>query len=114
MNTIDDTTRRAARLFLGRLAPQFDIVGAILYGSRARGTHRPDSDADVLVLLKGLHGKFVRVKLEMTDVAYDVLLETGVYISPLPVWLDEWEHPDRYSHPELLRNIAREGIELER
>lgn len=48
----------------------------------------------------------------MADVAYDVLLETGINISPLPVWLDEWEHPERHSNPVLLHNIVREGVRL--
>ncbi len=48
----------------------------------------------------------------MTDLGYEVLLETGLYISPLPVWSVEWEHPDAWSSPDLLRNIAREGIRL--
>lgn len=51
-------------------------------------------------------------KLEMADVAFDVLLETGIHISPLPIWQDEWEHPDTYSNPALLRYIDREGIRL--
>ena len=42
----------------------------------------------------------------------DVLLDTGISISPLPVWLDEWEQPERYSNPALLRNIARDGVRL--
>jgi uncharacterized protein len=109
---IDPTTEHAVRLFLGRIAKHYSTVGAILYGSRARGTHGPDSDADVLVLLDGERKRFVQTKFDMTDFAYDVLLETGVYVSPLPVWLDEWEHPERYSNPELLRNIAREGVRL--
>ena len=50
--------------------------------------------------------------LAMADVAYEVLLETGLNIAPLPVWLDEWEHPERFSNPELLANIAREGVRL--
>ncbi|MCW5237836.1 nucleotidyltransferase [Verminephrobacter eiseniae] len=45
-------------------------------------------------------------------VAYDALLETGIDISPLPVWLDQWEHPERCSNPALLHNIAREGVRL--
>ena len=30
----------------------------------------------------------------------------------LPVWLDEWEHPESYSNPELLKNIADKGVLL--
>lgn len=44
--------------------------------------------------------------LEMADVAYDVLLEVGIRVSPLPVWLDEWMHPDTHCNLALLRNIA--------
>jgi len=109
---IDTDTEQATRLFITRIAGQYDMAGAILFGSRARQTHRPDSDADVAVLLRGEHQRFLTTKLAMADVAFDVLLETGVNISPLPVWLDEWEHPESYSNPRLLENIANEGIRL--
>jgi predicted nucleotidyltransferase len=84
----------------------------IVYGSRARGDHRPDSDADVAVLLVGAHKPFLDTKLKMSDAAYDILLDTGINISPLPVWLDEWEHPETYVNPALLANIAREGVRV--
>jgi hypothetical protein len=48
----------------------------------------------------------------MADIAFDVLLETGVLISPLPIWSDEWEHPENYSNPALLHNIERDGIRI--
>lgn len=70
------------------------------------------SDADVAVLLSGGHQRFLTTALAMADVAYDVLLETGINISPLPVWLDEWEHQEAYPNPALLWNIAQEGIRL--
>ena len=94
------------------IAGRYDMAGAIVFGSRARGTHRPDSDADVAVLLNGEHQRFLTTKLAMADVAFEVLLETGINISPLPVWLDEWEHPENYPNPALLHNIASEGFRL--
>jgi predicted nucleotidyltransferase len=109
---IDHDTEEAVRRFLALIADHYDMAGAIIFGSRARGTHRPDSDADVAVLLSGKHQRFLTTKLAMADVAFDVLLETGINISPLPVWLDEWEHPENYSNPALLRNIASEGFRL--
>lgn len=112
MKHIDHDTEKAVRRFLGLIAGRYDMAGAIVYGSRARGTHRADSDADVAVLLKGEHQKLLRTTLAMADVAFDVLLETGINISPLPVWLDEWEHPENYSNPALLHNIAKEGVRL--
>ena len=112
MNHIDCETEKAIRCFLSLMDKRYDIVGAILYGSRARGTHDPDSDADVAVILKGEHRRTLPTALEMADVAYEVLLETGINISPLPVWIDEWEHPERHSNPTLLKNIFEEGIIL--
>ena len=109
---VDPQTESAVQLFLAAIAPRYAIAGAILYGSRARGTHRHDSDADLAVLLSGEHEPRMPTALAMADVAYEVLLETGLNIAPLPVWLDEWEHPERFSNPELLANIAREGVRL--
>ena len=115
MNTatlIDRNTEHAVRRFIARLVPQYDMAGAILFGSRARRTHLPESDADVAVLLRGPHARFLPTKLAMADVAFDVLLETGIRVQPLPIWEDEWAHPETYSNPGLLRNIAREGVRL--
>jgi len=109
---IERTTEHAVQRFMASVSQHYRTRGAILYGSRARGDHAPDSDVDLLVLLEGERQRFVPTKLAMTDLAYEILLETGLYISALPVWTDEWEHPEVWSNPDLLRNIAREGIHL--
>ena len=109
---IDSETAAAARAFIEKVASRYDLAGAILFGSRARKAYRPNSDADVAVLLHGSPGKFVATKLAMADLAYDVLLATGIRIQPLPIREDEWAHPETYSNPRLLRNIEREGIRL--
>ena len=109
---IDVATEKAIRNFISRIADTYSIAGVILYGSRARCTHRTDSYVDVALLLNGERKDFVDTKLAMADVAFEVMLETGLRISPLPVWLIEWEHPEEYSDPQLLRNIELEGIRL--
>lgn len=109
---IDHNTGEAIRRFLALIASRYDMAGAIVYGSRARGTYRPDSDADVAVILKGGRQRLLPVTLAMADVAYDVLLETGINISPLPVWLEEWEQPEKHANPALLYTIAKEGVRL--
>jgi hypothetical protein len=48
----------------------------------------------------------------LSDLAYDVLLETGVLIQSLPIWEDDWNHPERHLSPALLRNISREGVRM--
>jgi predicted nucleotidyltransferase len=80
--------------------------------ARARRTHRPDSDADLALILRGTREPFWKTKLALSDLAYDVLLETGVLIQPLPIWEDDWNHPEQSVSPALLRNISREGVRV--
>ncbi|MFM7632769.1 MAG: nucleotidyltransferase domain-containing protein [Burkholderiaceae bacterium] len=110
--TIDAATSAVLRAFVQKVSIRDDFAGAILFGSRARHSHHPESDADVAILLSGTPGKFVQTKLELDDLAYEILLETGMRIQPLPVWQSEWEDPENYSNPHLLKNIVREGIRL--
>lgn len=112
MHRIDKTTEASIRRFMALIEPSFDLAGAIVYGSRARGSHHADSDADVAVLLRGAHERLLPITLRMADIAFDVLLETGINISPLPLWLDEWEHPETHANPALVHNIAVDGIRL--
>jgi len=72
--TLDPDTEHTARTFLEKIASQYDIADAIVFGSRARHNHTPYSDADIAILLRGKPGKFVLTKLAMADIAYDVLL----------------------------------------
>ena len=106
------STLLATRAFAARVAHAYPTQQAILFGSRARGTAHAESDADVAVILSGPTGHFVHTKMAMNDIAYDILLDTGIRIQPLPVWEAEWAHPDSYSNPHLLHKIAREGITL--
>ena len=109
---IPTNTLAAARTFAARITSAYPTQQAILFGSRARGTAHDESDADVAIILSGLPGHFIKTKMAMNDIAYDILLDTGIRIQPLPVWKSEWAHPERYANPHLLRNIAREDIVL--
>lgn len=109
---VDAETLAAVRAFLAKLPAHFALAEAFLFGSRARGVHRPDSDADVAVMLHGPPGGFVATKLALADLAYDVLLDTGIRIQPFPIWEEEWANPGAYPNPRLLENIGREGIRL--
>ena len=109
---LDADTQRATRAFMQKIKGRFPLHEAFLFGSRARGTHNADSDADVAVILKGEKGSRSEISREMSDAAYDVMLETGVLIGPLPFWKEEFKWPNTFSNPELIRNIKREGFRL--
>ena len=108
--SIDALTKQATTAFMAKLAHQFQISGALLFGSRARSDHTSESDADIAVLLKGKPKNFIKTKFAMDDIAYEVLLDTGIRIQPLPIWQNDWMNPENYSNPSLLKNVQAEGI----
>jgi predicted nucleotidyltransferase len=109
---VDPVTANAAKVFLQRIAHQFAFEQAILFGSRARHTHRPDSDADIVVIMSAAHGDRADAVVAMAGIAFDVLLDTGVLVQALPLWRDEFEHPEDFNNPALIANIHREGVRL--
>lgn len=111
-HTLAPHVGRAAHRFTAAVAREFDVADALVFGSQARGEGRPDSDVDVAVLLHGTPGRRVDAALRMAAIAFDVLLETGVVIEPLPLWEEEWTHPERFANPALLERIRRDGITL--
>jgi len=101
-----------ASAFLAKLKGRYDVAEAIVFGSRARGDHHPDSDLDLAVVLKGARRDFIDTKLDMAGIAFDVMLETGVLVQPFPMWDGDLAHPERFTNPALIRTIAEEGIRL--
>ncbi len=85
---------------------------AILYGSRARHTHRPDSDADLAIIMADQCADRSAAAITMAGIAFDVLLDTGILVQALPLSPDELAHPEQFSNPALIHNIRREGIRL--
>ena len=54
---VDPATLRAVRRFLDLVGERYPVRDAYLFGSRARGTHHPDSDADVAGMLALQQGR---------------------------------------------------------
>ncbi len=106
------SSKQAISLFVKKVKKEFSIQRVLMFGSRARGDEHSESDIDLAVLMKEASGDFFSLKLKMDDIAYDILLETGMRIQALPIWQSEWQHPEHYSNPYLIKNIQREGVAL--
>jgi predicted nucleotidyltransferase len=103
---------RAIILFLDALRKDYAVDSVRLYGSRARGDFQPDSDVDLAVVLRGPRGDIWKTAQALANITFDVLGETGVAVSALPLWHDDLEHPERAMNPALIRSIQRDGIRL--
>lgn len=109
---VDDTTLRAARRFLAVVGERYSVREAYLFGSRARGTHRPDSDADVALVLRGEKGDRGATVLDMAGVAFDVMMDLDVLVEATPFWEREFDDAESGLTRYLVRDIRRDGIRL--
>jgi predicted nucleotidyltransferase len=83
-----------------------DSATVILYGSRAKGTARPDSDWDVLILV---NKPVVSIKDEQLfrHQLYDLELKTAESFSTFVYSQQEWKN--RLSQTPFFRRIQQEG-----
>jgi predicted nucleotidyltransferase len=96
----------AARLLLDR--PEVEQV--ILYGSKARGDDRPDSDIDLLVLTKEELGW--RDRHAVYDAVYDVMVGHDVVIQVLVEPADRWLCLQGHALP-IRRALERDGVRVD-
>lgn len=99
------------KVFLNRIKEQVlkedENASVILFGSRARGDYREDSDWDILVLTsKDVNGT---LKRRIRDDIYDVQLEYLQPVSTLVYNKDFWHTLDV---TPLFQNVAKEGKPL--
>jgi predicted nucleotidyltransferase len=89
------------------------LKGLYLFGSRARGDHSPESDADVAVVLADGDWRVWDEKMRLADIEYDIIVDSGVEPQGWPVSESEWRHPEMHENPALVRAMRRDAIRLE-
>lgn len=88
-NDVDAETQDSIQFFYDAAIAQYPIESLILFGSRARGDFDKHSDADVLILMKtNSDDEIDLARIAFVDIAFDVMLKTGILISPLPIQFD--------------------------
>lgn len=82
------------------------IEQIILFGSLARGETTEESDIDILVITSG--SRFEMQK-NLSEIAVDILLKTGEYISAKAVSTEEYSFMEKIN-TGFYQNIAKEGV----
>jgi len=75
------------------------LVDILVFGSRARGDARADSDTDLAVILEDGDWGFWEEKMFLSGLAYDALLEPGLWIQAWPVSRSKWAEEDQGKVP---------------
>lgn len=78
----------------------------VLFGSRARGDARPDSDYDVAVFLRDMGDRFAEMN-RLADLSTGILDEMGEFIHAVPYGAGSYE--DR---TPLMHEIRAQGVDL--
>jgi uncharacterized protein len=82
------------------------LEGLYLFGSRARGDHRPDSDYDIAVVLDEIDDEWHETNM-LSDIAFDLLLETGHFVSLKPMTRERIEERTGFAY-----NLRRDAVSL--
>lgn len=86
----------------GRFPTRLTVIK--LFGSRARGTGRSDSDLDIFVCLDAVTRE---EKQALFDLAFDVGFEYGLTLSPLVATKQTWN-----INAPLARALEQDGVPL--
>ncbi|ANV88923.1 nucleotidyltransferase domain-containing protein [Picosynechococcus sp. PCC 7117] len=86
---------------------QDNLAKVILFGSQARGDAAPDSDIDILVLLKNQFDAYQENKKNSQFIA-DLCLQYDTVISCFLMNLDTWQNTNN----AFTRNVRQEGVSL--
>jgi predicted nucleotidyltransferase len=78
----------------------------VLFGSRARGDARADSDYDVAVFIKDLDSLACELD-RLADMETDILYDTGAVINALPFRAGAYQERTGFMH-----ELRRDGLDL--
>jgi predicted nucleotidyltransferase len=70
------------------------LVDILVFGSRARGDAKADSDVDLAVVLQDGNWSFWKEKAFLADLAYDAMVECDLWIQAWPVSRSDWTEVD--------------------
>ena len=82
----------------------------ILFGSYARGDYNENSDIDIMILTDLNEKEIEEYRDKISDIAYDIELETGIIISPVIKNIEKYNI--RVGFVPFYKNVQKEGVVL--
>ena len=79
-----------------------NLLDILIYGSIARGEEKKESDIDIIVVVKK---NTFKTQMRLAALAFDILMETGEYISVQTLKSKELERDTIFLH-----NVRRDAI----
>ncbi|HMD63365.1 MAG TPA: nucleotidyltransferase domain-containing protein [Stellaceae bacterium] len=83
------------------------VERVVLFGSRARGDARPDSDYDIAIFLRDMSDQPAEMN-RLADLATDILYDGGPFIHAMPYRAGSYND----ERMPLMHEIRAEGIDL--
>lgn len=107
----DATVARALEEYARAIRREYGsrVRGIYLFGSRARGDHTRESDADVAVVLADGDWDYWAEKMRLTDLTYDFLVATGADLQGWPLRETQWAAPETHHNPDLVKAMRRDA-----
>ncbi len=103
-NIISEFTKKVKEILGDR------VKKIILYGSYARGDYKKNSDIDIMILTDLNFEEIEKYRDEISDIAFDIELDTGIIISPVIKNIDKYN--ERVNIVPFFMNVQKEGVVL--
>lgn len=105
MKTKTEYITRLIRKSINTIDPTAEVI---LYGSRARGDERQDSDWDILILTN--YASNLEIERKFRNKLYDLELETGEVFSVFVYSKNDWQ--TRQKITPFYQNVSLEGLRI--
>ena len=102
------TERRALDALKSKLENKYELLDLKVFGSKAKGFDNPESDLDVMIVLKNLTHD---IESEIDDLIFDINIEHDCLITAI-FFSQEELRAGSMSESPIYKKIIQEGVSL--